>query len=786
MTDPARDVVRSRLEQTLGASYAVEEELRGGMARVFAVRDTQLGRRIVVKLLSPEAAEGVSAERFAREIRIAAALQHANIVPVLAAGEMDGFPFYTMPFVEGKSLRERLWEDERFTIREATSIMRDVARALASAHQAGVVHRDIKPENVLIAGGAAVVTDFGIAKAISEARAEMLPDSPSALTQAGMTIGTPMYMSPEQISADADIDQRSDIYSFACVMYEMLAGRPPFQAKTLDGLMTAHLKELPRPIAMLRRDCPAPLASIIMRCLEKNRNARPESALEIVAVLEGLNTPKHAHWLDRLSQPRWIATFAMAAVAVVAGGLVLRNGAVPSDRSIAVLPLANVGGDSAQEYLADGMTDELATAIGKVSGVRVASRTLARRYRGDRDLDAREAGRALGVAYVMQGSVRRVGDKLRVAAQLTNASNGVEVWSDSYDRRSDEVLSVQDDITRGVAAALGVASNASRQVSRGTTDAEAYDLYLRGQYLLGRRGSGVRQSAEYFERAIARDSNFARAHAGLALALEFFPYFAETPPPQVYERATAAARRALQLDSTLADAHTALAMAYMHAYDWMRAGPEFRMALEVDPSDGAARLQYGRYLLYTGRGDSAIAQLRQAKLNDPFSPLYPGWLGNMLSLEGRHAEGQVEVTRALEIDSLNQVTLLNGAMVAMRMRDSARALALVRHVMPVPPWIGYVAYVHGRVGDVDAARRIIRQLQRQRPRAWNAETAIAYGALGLGDTALALSSLERATERGEIWPSFMVHTGPEFSSVRNSERFARLLRKVGLDPERRD
>jgi len=342
------------------------------------------------------------------------------------------------------------------------------------------------------------------------------------------------------------------------------------------------------------------------------------------------------------------------------------------------------------------------------------------------------------------------------------------------------VFSVQDDITRGVAAALGVGARAPIHVARGTTDAEAYDLYLRGQYLLGRRGRGVKQSAEYFERAIARDSMFARAHAGLALSLEFFPYFVETAPPKVYDRATRAARRALELDSTLADAHTALGMAHMHAFDWAKAGPELLKAVQVDLNDHAARLQYGRFLLYVGRTDSALALMQQARTIDPFSPLYPGWIGNVLSMQGKHAEGLAEVNRALEIDSLNQVTLLNGAMVAMRIPDTARARALARQIMNVPPWNGFIIYVHGKLGELEAAQRVLRPMQRQNPRAWNAETAIAYGALGLGDTALALTALERATDRGEIWPSFVSATGPEFDSVRGSARFQALLRRVGL------
>ena len=781
MTDPPRADLRDQLQATLGSAYKLEEELRGGMSRVFTAVDLGLARRVVVKVLSPETAEGVSAERFAREIRIAAGLQQANIVPVLTTGAMNGHPYYTMPFVEGQSLRDQLNKDGRFSISETTSVMRDVARALAFAHQNGVVHRDIKPENVLLSHGAAVVTDFGIAKAISDARSELMSESlRGQLTLGGMTIGTPTYMAPEQARADENIDHRADIYSFGCLAYELLTGRPPFLAPTQHEVLAAQLSQIPAPLSGLRRECPSALADLIMKCLAKKPALRPQSAQEIIATLDALSTPRRSSGIDRLAKPRWIAVSGGLGIAFLVIALVTRDRAGDAPRSIAVLPLANVGGDSAQEYLADGMTDELATAIGKVPGVQVASRTLARRYRGQRDLDVREAGRALGATYVMQGSVRRVGDKLRVAAQLTNASDGVEVWSDSYDRGVNEVISVQDDITRGVAAALGVGRRVPSHVDRGTTDAEAYDLYLRGQYLLGRRGRGVKQSADYFEQAIARDSKFGRAHAGLALSLEFFPYFVETPPHVVYDRATRAARRALEIDSTLADAHTALGMAYMHAFEWAKAGPEFLKAVEVDLNDGASRLQYGRYLLYVGQTDSALAQMRQARAIDPFSPLYPGWIGNVLSMLGRHAEGLVEINRGLEIDSLNQVTLLNGAMVAMRIPDTARARVLARKIMNVPPWNGFSIYVHARLGEPAAARRILAPMQMRNPRAWNAETAIAYGALGLGDTALALTALERATDRGEIWPHFVSHTGPEFDSIRNSARFQALLRRVGL------
>jgi eukaryotic-like serine/threonine-protein kinase len=784
VTNPGRPDLRDQLQATLGSTFTLEHELTGGaMARVFSATDTALARRIVVKVLSPELSEGVSGERFAREIRIAASLQQANIVPVIATGETNGLPYYTMPFVEGLSLRERLKRDGAMSIRDAVSVMRDVARALAFAHERGVVHRDIKPENVLLSGDAAVVTDFGIAKAISEARTSTSVDgTDTALTSAGVSLGTPAYMAPEQISADTTADHRADVYSFGCLAFELIAGRTPFQGRTARELFASHLTETPASLSDVRRDCPSPIASLVTRCLAKDPADRPQSARELLVALDPLTAPRASsavsRWMGSGRRPVLIVgtVIAVLLAAVVARPLMSPSGVT---QSIAVLPLTNVGGDSAQEYLADGMTDELATAFGKMPGLRVASRSLARRYQGRRDVDVREAGRALDVKYVLQGTVRRVGDKLRVSAQLTNAGDGVEVWSDSYDRGVGQVFSLQDDITRAVAAALRLDPRRSAVAVQGTTDPEAYDLYLRGQFLLRRRGPGVAKAAENFESAIARDSMFARAYAGLGAALELFPYFVSTAPAAVRDRATAAARRALALDSTLAEAHTALGLALMHSWDWDAAGAEFRKGVETEPTDPSAHHQYGRFLLYVARHDSALAEFRRAKSIDPFSSLYSGWIGTTLAILDRPTEALVEIKRALEIDSLNAPSLQYAPRIFLQQGDTASALSAARRLPTFAPWNGITAYSYAQAGDRATAQRILRSL-RGSPDEWFAQTGIAYASLGLGDTAQALTALERATERGEIWPSFTAVDDSMFDSVRSSARFAALLRRVGL------
>jgi serine/threonine-protein kinase len=781
---------RDRLQATLGSAFTLEHELSGGaMSRVFSATETALGRRVVVKVLSPELAEGVSADRFAREIRFAASLQQANIVPVLATGDTHGLPFYTMPFVDGLSLREKLRRDGALSIPEAIGVLRDVSRALAYAHERGVVHRDIKPENVLLSGDAAVVTDFGIAKAISVARTTTLDErGGTSLTRAGIAIGTPAYMAPEQVSGDDTADHRADLYSLGCVAYELLTGAPPFGGRNVRELFGAHLAEAPVPLAAKRPECPSAIAQLVMQCLEKDPARRPQSARAILATLDSAALRRSSQRLRMFpARARWVAAaMATIAVAAVVAFVARRQSPSPATvQTLAVLPFAAIGGDSAQSYLADGISDELATALGKTQGIRVVGRTAAYRFQGQRDVDARSVGRTLGADLVLQGSVRRANDRLRVSAQLTSAQTGEELWSEGYERVARDVLGVQNDVTRAIVAAMrerfGRRIQASADTSRGTSDPEAYDLYLRGQYLLRRRGPGVQQAAENFERALERDPKFARAHAGLSAALELYPYFAATPAADVYDRATAAASRALALDSTQSEAHTALAMAYQHAYDWKRAGEAHERAVGLDPSDASAHHQYGRYLLYTAQLDSALAEFQRAKEIDPFSALYSGWIAWTLWYMDRRPQALSEIRRALEIDSLNAPALQIGVRILYVMGDTATAKRSVRYLPTYPPWSGIDANVRATMGDRETAARVVREMERQSPRPWMSELVIAYASLARGDTTRALNALEAATAKGEIWPSFMPLVDEMYDAVRPSARFANLVRRVGLD-----
>jgi eukaryotic-like serine/threonine-protein kinase len=797
------------LQSAFGEAYTIERELAGGgMGRVFLARERALGRAVVIKILLPMFAAGIKTERFAREVRLAAALQHPNIVPVFTAGRVPAanfiepespaeLPYYVMPYVPGESLRTRLTRDGRLSLADAISILRDVARALAFAHEQGVVHRDVKPENVLLAGDAAVVTDFGIAKAISSAAQPAEPGPHVAtLSAVGTAIGTPAYMAPEQAAGDPGVDHRADLYAWGVLAYELLTGRHPFaERRTPQQLLSAHLSETPAPISESAPELSATLARLVTRCLEKDPARRPQSAREILDELTIVTTPAPDHAAPRRVRRKvakaGVASATLLVLAVVAyfatAALHRRQPAsVAADPlSLAVLPFEALGGDAANAYFGEGIADEIAAALSKVGGLRVASRTSAAAFRASHDIDVRELGRRLGVSTVLEGRVRRAGDRVRLTAQLTKVSDGLAIWSDVYERSVKDVFQMQDDIARSIVGALRVRlpeisgpQPGQRVSSPGTDNPEAYDLYLRGSYLLGRRGSEVQKAVEYFEQAIAQDSAFARAYAGLSFALEMTPNYGGIPPRAIEHRAIDAAQRALALDSTLAEAYTGLALAYMHRLRWQEAGEAFRHAITVDPSFAPALYLYGFHLLRTGRVAQAEEACRRARAADPVSPAASGILAYSLSLLGRHGESLAETRRAYELDSSLAWAHSVLPLVLLRAghREESRALA---QTTLAPPFSGIAAYVLAATGDRAGATAIIRQLEARPPTNWFARTALTYAYLGIGDTTRALAAIERAAVAGER--PFLPFLDPMYDPLRPSARFAAAVRRFGLD-----
>ena len=798
--------LRTQLQSTLGDGYTLAQELGGGgMSRVFVARENALGRDVVVKVLAPELSAGVSAERFTREIATAARLQQANIVPVLSAGTAGGVSYYTMPFVKGESLRAQMARGVVLSMPDRINVLRDVARALAYAHGEGVIHRDIKPDNILLSGGAAVVTDFGIAKAISASRTVDGP-SPAALdgtlTQVGSSVGTPAYMAPEQAVGEA-IDSRADLYAWGVVAYELLAGVHPFAGKSsASQLIAAHIAEVPRSLVDTTPAVPRDVAALVMQCLAKSPAERPEHANALLARLANVVTPDAAAPTPRRPRPLRIA-LAVSGVAVLAlvAWAVTRQRASSSTapraatavgdstaaiRSLVVLPFESVGGDTANAYFAEGMADELSNALTKVPGLQLAGRSSAAAYRG-KQTSAQEIGKALSVSGVLEGAVRRAGDKLRVSTQLTNARTGLVMWSDSFERDAKDVFAVQDDIAKAIVRALRVTlaggANSAPLADRGTSDLEAYDLYQRGMYLYGRRGPNLFRARSYFDQAIARDPQFARAFAALALTwIQLGSYRLLPMGEEVVKPAAAASERAVALDSMSADSWAALGHARIFAHRWREADEATQRAVRLDARSAVAQSARGKFLSVVGRMDEAAEAVLAAVALDPASVGYLNLAAQTLSYDGRYPEAIRFANRLWEADSTLSIStaslvLLEGGQSAEARR---RAEAILRQSSSVTS-VSYMIYVIAKSGDPGRAKTLLDQ---QRVRlASQGEAGWTWAWLGLGDTAQALTAAEAGFRQGRdnAYGVALPLGSRIYDPLRASPRFAAIVRSLGLD-----
>ena len=776
------------LPEVLGGRYRIEREIgRGGMARVYLALDVKHARRVAVKVIRPELAASLGRERFLREIGIAARLRHPNIVPLYDSGDTDGVLYFVMPYEEGPSLRDRLATGEPLTIAERVSTLRDVARALTYAHEQGVVHRDVKPDNVMLSGGAAVVTDFGISKAVSAA---LGATAASTLTQSGAGIGTPAYMAPEQAVGDPSTDHRADIYSFGCLAYELFAGNPPFHDMPSHQIIAAHVGTPPIPVRQVGQDVPDGVAELIGQCLEKNPDARPQSAPELLARLDSAPTGPVARAQTRLLSRAVMLSLAAAGVVLVAGSayLISRDRVSPSGQesqahTVAVLQLITPVGDTIQQDLAGSLSEEIATALFRVPGVHVVSRRGVGNYRGQRDVDLEKIGRELGARFLVMGSLRELNGRLVVLVKLLDATTGAMLWSDRFDRVQTDLELVRDEIARSVGdtlrRTLGMTPRASSEADRAAhnRNPEAYRLYLLAQSALYRRGLRIQSSVEMFRLATEMDTLYAQAFSGLSMALALTPYFHPAPLKAISAEATRTAEHALRLDGTLAQPHIALGLVHQYAHEWDLAAREFRTAVALDGRDVEARVQYGRHLLFRARADEALGQFLVARNEDPASALVLSWVSYCYYVKGQLDSALVESDHAFQSDSLNITTLLFGALVRLRAGRLQEARMFVERG---PPMNEVAFYVLAALGDTAEATARLRKFGNLRNRGWRAETSRAFAMLGAHDTAPALTALERATDAHEIWPILQSTRDPIFDPIRASPRFQRLLERVGL------
>jgi serine/threonine-protein kinase len=663
------------LQESLGRDYQLLRELDGaGMSRVFVALDLQLNREVVVKVLPPDLAAGIKTERFKREIQLAARLQHPHIVPVLSAGSHDGLLYYTMPFVHGPSLAARLKEAEPIPLIEAVCILRDVADALTFAHAEGVIHRDVKPQNILLPGHHAVVLDFGVAKALTEAVDD------ASLTSTGIALGTPMYMAPEQAVADPEVDARADIYSLGVVAYEILAGHPPFRARNPQAVMAAHVTTSPQPLDEAGPNIPPALAAIVMRCLEKNPANRWQSTEELCEALNDVGarftptrrlTPHSGDAVvdktvgtvhiaaspDTRKRIQLRAVVAALAVLLVAGagaiyGISSRRAADAKPQSLLVLPFANDGGKDV-DFFVHGMTQEVITSLVKVDGLYVASPTSSFAFQENK-VDPQSAGKRVGVQYVLLGAIRRDGERVRITTQLLSVSSGRYTWSNSYDASLEQVFDVQASISADIAQALTdklIIRGGQRLANQQPTSIAAYDLYLKGNFVADSDFSaeGLTKAIEFYDRALAIDPGYARAYSGIStayynLADDFWE------PRRAYPRVRENAIRALKLDPNLADAYASLA-SYEIAYgwDWESARENAQRAVELNPNNSFARIMLAWYYLILNRENEAVTEAQKARALDPYSYSIGSSAVSLLRAAGRHELAIHEARRLLSV-----------------------------------------------------------------------------------------------------------------------------------------
>jgi len=771
----------NRLETALGGKYVIERELPGGgMSRVFLAEDLSLARKVVIKALPPELAAHISSERFEREIKVSARLQHPQIVPLLSAGVADGLPYYLMPYVDGEGLRDRISREGKFPIRDVVAILRDVAKALAFAHSRNVVHRDIKPENVLLTGDSAVVADFGISKAIGAAQTRDDSTLPSTLTQVGTSIGTPAYMAPEQAAGDPETDHRADVYSLGCLGYEMLTGAAPFVRDTVHRVVAAHMSESPKPVSDLRLDCPRSLALLVMRCLEKDPHNRPQSAGEIIKSLDEVNLTASGAFPSFTVGKKLPLIAGIAAVILLGGFFMARmRGRTRPSPVIAVLPFKNLGGDSTGAYFGEGIAADLALSLQKLPGLQVSSQTSAAAVQ-KKGMTIQDIGKALGVGTVLEGSIQRQGEHLRLTASLSSTADGRVIWTQPFERDAKDLFGVQNDLVTAIVRALQVRlTDAARpNAVRGTNDPVAYDYYLQGRYAITRGYSSPRaipSSVALFQKAISKDSNFARAYSGYSDALSLLPFFNGASFDSVSALMFPAARKALALDGSLGEAHASLARAFSYTYLRDSAEQQYQMALKLDPGYAAAEQWLSSLLCSEGRIVECLPHSQRAAELDPMNASFVYYYANSLVLAGRPTDADSTFQHALTLDT----GIVHSSTARQVLLDLGRYEDVVRLGEKYKTPSGEVVYALMKLGRRVQADSVLKEVRSRQQKSLSDQI---IASLAVGDTASALNALDN--EKGPKIRQFARSlSDPLFDPMRTSPRFAAYVQRLGLNPK---
>jgi TolB-like protein/Tfp pilus assembly protein PilF len=774
----------------------VERVGAGGMGVVYRAEDVRLQRQVALKVLPAEALPTAARrERFLREAQAASALNHPNIVTIHEVGHEGSVDYIVMEMLEGQSLRQALRAGP-LPVGVAIELATAIADGLSAAHDEGIVHRDLKPENLFLTWeGRVKVLDFGLAKRVGHEPEEPASSPEGTVdTEPGAILGTVGYMSPEQAQGGA-ADRRSDVFSLGAVLYEMLTGQRAFKRSTALETMTAIVRDEPAPLSD-HGAFPSGLQRVVRACLRKEPDQRFQSARDLVRALEALEPEAavaRAPWRPR----RWLAATVLALAALGAAVAASRafgpreRPAAPAPRrapirAIAVLPLQNLSGDEEQEYFADGMTDELSGALARVSALRVISRTSTMHYKRS-TMSLRQIASELAVDAVVEGSVLRSGSRVRINARLSHAQSDASLWTQSYERDLGDVLALQRELAEAITQEIRVSLTQDERTRLSTAtrvDPEAYQLYLQGRFHLGRRSEeSLRKAIEHFQRALAVNPSYAEAYGGLADSYTALgSVHVGRPPRETRPLAEAAARKALELDGSLADAHVSLGWVELSGWNWAAAGAEFRRAIDLNPSNAVAYVGLAEYLISMGTTEEALAQARRAGEIDPLSPRALHVAAYVLLNGRRYDEAIAQFERVLELDpGYGQSRWFLGVAYAEKglfdraIAEHERALVTDRSGAVV----GSLANVKARAGRHREARLLLRELQAASKRGYVTPAAFVLAYAGLGDRDRAFEWLERAAaEQTNLMRYLGVY--PPLDPLRSDPRFPPLVRRVGL------
>jgi serine/threonine-protein kinase len=751
--------------------YRIIEKLgEGGMGVVYKAQDTRLGRCVALKFLPDHLLTNPqSIGRFRREACAISALNHQNICTLYDIGEEQDQPFIVMEFLEGHTLASHVKEGP-FEDGKLVELATQIVGALGAAHEKGIIHRDIKPANVFVAeNGQIKLLDFGLAKLMEQPPHAQtgVPGSRTEgpLTAPGVGVGTPCYMSPEQL-LNKELDARSDIFTVGVLLYEMATGELPFKGKDMWGVFKAILNDSPKPPRQENPNLPEQLDLIILKALEKERGQRYQSAAELAADLEQLGKGEALTHARVASQSQ------------------------DHQPSIAVLPFINMSPDPENEYFGDGLAEELINALVQLRGLRVAARTSAFSFKAAQQ-SISDIGRQLHVDSILEGSVRKVGKRIRVTAQLINTADGYHLWSEIYDREMEDIFDLQDEITHAIVEKLKVkleSHSGSRHVKRHTENVEAYNLYLKGRYQLNQRTEqSLVKAIECFEQAVSEDPVYAMPHAGLAeayilLNVDCPRLFCERNPAELVAKARRAARRAIDLGGSSAEAHVALALVNFRLdWDWEAAEEEFRRAIELDEEFATAHHQYAMFLSSLGRLDEALVQIRRAHELDSLSPIIATAVGRILHFCRRYDEAIEQCQRTVEVNPQFPGAYFDLGLAYIEKGRHSEAISAFKKMGELTgnQNSGLMLLAWGRMGQEEKASEILEELSEKSNGQYVPPLSLAFLNMELGNLDRAMDLLEKgyAVRDSNL---LYLQCEPAFDPLRDDPRFQKLLNRMNL------